>query len=188
MHLAGDGENYSQVVSSTSSGSCEIPVSTFEPYLLSRESARLSIQRQGFICQYELAALLRSPNVITQKIRQEQEKSNIKLRQRPAQRRRIVDRLELVVHGDRNFDVQKILVDKFTTLMEERFGHLNGHSTEYPDGKFARGSRFVFHRMSFSDLENESKEELRVELDSLVCSIGDKSGLAFSAEWSRARE
>jgi hypothetical protein len=42
--------------------------------------------------------------------------------------------------------------------------------------------------MSFSDLENESKEELRVELDSLVCSIGDKSGLAFSAEWSRARE
>ncbi len=72
--------------------------------------------------------------------------------------------------------------------MNERFGDLDARTTVYPEGKFARGTRFVFHRMSFPDVENECKENLRVQLDSLVGSIGGKSGLAFSAEWSRARE
>jgi hypothetical protein len=81
-----------------------------------------------------------------------------------------------------------MIAEELKDLLEERFGHLYARAIEYPEGKFARGTRFVFHRMSFPDIENECKEKLRTELDSLFKSIGGKSGLAFSAEWSRGRE
>jgi hypothetical protein len=189
IRLAGDGESFSQVISADSSGSCELPISTFEPNLLSRESASLSIQRRGFIWQYDLALLTRTLSVSDQETEKEQDLSAKELSQRPAQRRRIVDRVELVVYGNRgSFDIQRMIVDEFNDLLNERFGNLEARSTEYPEGRFARGTRFVFHRMSFPDIENECKENLRDELDSLVGSIGGKSGLALSAEWSRARE
>jgi len=189
VRLDGEGENYSPVLTSDNSGSCKIPISAFEPYLLSRESARLSIQRQGFIYQYDLAVLMGSSGVSDQGVREEQGKSTDEPRKRPAQRRRLVYRVDLVVHGDRgSFDIQRMVVDDLDELIEEKFGHLDRRSTEYPDGKFARGMRFAFHRLSFADIENESRERLRDELDSLVSSMGNKSGLAFSAEWSRAKE
>ena len=189
VRLDGDGEDFSAFLSADNLGSCKIPISAFEPYLLSRESANLSIQRQGFGCQYDLAVLIRPSTVSDLKIREEQEPSTIEVRKRPTQRRRLVFRVDLVVHGNRgNFDIQKMVVDDLDELVEERFGHLDRRSTEYPEGKFARGTRFVFHRLSFADIENESRERLRDELDSLVSSIGNKSGLAFSAEWSRAKE
>jgi hypothetical protein len=189
VRLDGDGENYSQVLTADNSGSCKIPISAFESYLLSRKSAKFSIQRQGFICQYDLAVLIGSSGISDQEIKEEQGQSTIELRRRPVQRRRLVYRVDLVVHGDRgSFDIQKMVVDELDELIEEKFGHLDRRSTEYPEGKFARGMRFVFHRLSFPDIENESRERLRDELDSLVSSIGNKSGLAFSAEWSRAKE
>jgi hypothetical protein len=189
IRLVGDGENYSQVLTADNSGSCKIPISAFEPYLLSRKSAKLSIQRQGFIFQYDLAVLIGSSGVSDQEIKEGQGQSTIELRKRPAQRRRLVYRVDLVVHGDRgSFDIQKMVVDELDELIEEKFGHLDRRSTEYPEGKFARGTRFVFHRLSFPDIESESRERLRDELDSLVSSIGNKSGLAFSAEWGRAKE
>jgi len=189
VRLDGEGENFSPVLTADNAGRCKIPISAFEPYLLSRESAKLSIQRQGFICQYDLAFLIRSSNVSDKKISEEQEQSTIEIRKRPAQRRRLVYRVDLVVHGNRgNFDIQKMVVDGLDELIEESFDHLDRKSTEYPEGKFARGTRFVFHRLSFADIENESRERLCDELDLLVGSIGNKSGLAFSAEWSRAKE
>ncbi len=189
IRLVGDGGNYSQVISADSSGSCEIPMSTFEPYLLSRESARLLIQRQGFICQYDLALLIGTSSDSDQASKQEQYRPAIETSKRPAQRRRLVDRVELVVYGDRGgFDIQKMMTEELNDLLEERFGHLDARAIEYPEGRFARGTRFVFHRLSLPDIENECKEKLRDGLDSLVYSIGSKSGLAFSAEWSRARE
>jgi len=189
VRLDGDGESHSPVLSADHSGSCKIPIAAFEPYLLSKESARLSIQRQGFISQYNLAVVIGIPSHSDQASKQEQYTSAIETNKRPAQRRRLVDRVELLVYGDRgSFDIQKMMAEELKNLLEERFGHLDARAIEYPEGKFARGTRFVFHRMSFPDIENECKEKLRAELDSLVKSIGGKSGLAFSAEWSRGRE
>jgi hypothetical protein len=189
VRLDGDGENHSPILSADNSGSCRIPISAFEPHLLSKESARLSIQRQGFISQYDLAVITGIPSHSDQASKQEQYTPTIETNKRPAQRRRLVDRVELVVYGDRgSFDIQKMIAEELKDLLEERFGHLYARAIEYPEGKFARGTRFVFHRMSFPDIENECKEKLRAELDSLVKSIGGKSGLAFSAEWSRGRE
>jgi hypothetical protein len=95
VRLAGDGENYTQVLSADSSGNCEIPISTFEPYLLSRKSARLAIQRHGFICEYDVAVLVGSPRDSDKEKREDQEQSTNELSKRPAQRRRIVDRVDL---------------------------------------------------------------------------------------------
>jgi hypothetical protein len=189
VRLDGDGGSHTPVLSADNSGSCKIPISAFEPYLLSKESARLSIQRQGFISQYDLAVIIGIPSHSDQASKQEQYTPAIETTKRPAQRRRLIDRVELVVYGDRgSFDIQKMMAEELKDLLEERFGHLDARAIEYPEGKFARGTRFVFHRMSFPDIENECKEKLRAELDSLVKSIGGKSGLAFSAEWSRGRE
>jgi hypothetical protein len=189
VRLDGDGESHSPVLSADNSGSCKIPISAFEPYLLSKESARLSIQRQGFISHYDLAVIIGIPIHSDQASKQDQYTPAIETNKRPAQRRRLVDRVELVVYGDRgSFDIQKMMAEELKELLEERFVHLDARAIEYPEGKFARGTRFVFHRMSFPDIENECKEKLRAELDSLVKSIGGKSCLAFSAEWSRGRE
>jgi hypothetical protein len=189
VRLDGDGESHSPILSADNSGSCKFPISAFEPYLISKESARLSIQRQGFISQYDLAVITGIPSHSDQASKQEQYTPAIETNKRPAQRRRLVDRVELVVYGDRgSFDIQKMIAEELKDLLEERFGHLYARAIEYPEGKFARGTRFVFHRMSFPDIENECKEKLRTELDSLFKSIGGKSGLAFSAEWSRGRE
>ena len=189
VRLNGDGESHSPVLSADNSGSCKILISAFEPSLLSKESARLSIQRQGFSGEYDLAVLIGNPSDSDEASKHEQYSPAIETSKRPARRRRLVDRVELVVYGDRgSFDIQKMMAEELKDMLEERFGHLDARAIEYPEGKFARGTRFVFHRISFPDIENECKEKLRDELGSLVHSIGGKSGLAFSAEWSRGRE
>ncbi len=188
VHLAGDGDNYSQVLSATCSGSCEIPISTFEPYLLSRESARLSIQRQGFICEYEMAVL----NGITARDGQQLTQAPIPtttISTKPkVQKRRVVDTLEIVVYGMRSDKIQDNLVAQVEDLIADDYGHLDHSTIEYPDTKRAPGRRFVFHRISFKGLDSEEKDKLRIGIDSLVGTIVEMSGLDFRAEWSRRRE
>jgi hypothetical protein len=136
-----------------------------------------------------LGVIIGVPSHVDQASKEEQYTPARETNKRPVQRRRLIDRVELVVYGDRgSFDIQKMMAEELKDLLEERFGHLDTRAIEYPEGKFARGTRFVFHRMCFPDIENECKEKLRTELDSLVNSIGGKSCLAFSAEWSRGRE
>jgi hypothetical protein len=188
VHLDGDGEKYSPVLSADNSGRCNIPISAFEPYLLSRESAKLSIQRQGFICQYDLAVLIRSPGLGDQEIREEQGQSITQLGRRSVQRRRIIDTVDLVVNGDRSYEIQRRIAVKFDDLIKEYLGHLETWPIEYPDGKKAPGRRFVFHKLSIADIENDTKEKLSLELDSLLSSMGNEFGFVFSAEWSRARK
>jgi hypothetical protein len=188
VRLDGDGENHSPILSADNSGSCRIPISAFEPHLLSKESARLSIQRQGFICQYDLAVLIGSSSNRGQDTKQEQRQPAGELRKRPAQRRRIINTVNFVVNGDRSYEIQKMIVDSFSDLIKENLGHLESWSVDYPDGKKAPGRRFVFHTVSFADMENDGKAKLEFELDSLLRSTGKEFGLAFSAEWSRARE
>jgi hypothetical protein len=188
VRLAGDGENYSQVLSATSSGSCEIPISTFEPYLLSRESARLSIQRQGFICQYELAVLNGSTIRVDQQLAQAPVLPTAASAKRSVQKRRSVDMLEIVVYGMRSERVQDMLVVEIEALMNDDFNHLDRRAVDYPDTKRAPGRRFVFYRISFDSLDNEEKGNLRVCMDTLVGLTVEKSGLDFRAEWSRGRE
>ena len=188
VHLAGDGDNYSQVLSATCSGSCEIPISTFEPYLLSRESARLSIQRQGFICEYEMAVL----NAITARDGQQLTQAPIPtttISTKPkVQKRRVVDTLEIVVYGMRSDKIQDNLVTQVEDLIADDYEHLDHSTIEYPDTKRAPGRRFVFHRISFKGLDSEEKDKLRIGIDSLVGTIVEMSGLDFRAEWSRRRE
>jgi hypothetical protein len=188
VRLDGDGENYSPILSADNSGICKIPISAFEPYLLSSDSARLSILRQGFISQYDLAVLIRSSGVSCQGISEEQGQSTIELRKRSAQRRRIINTVDLVVSGDRSNEIQRMIVDEFNDLIKEHLGCLESWSIEYPDGRKAPGRRFVFHKVSIADMETDTKEKLRLELDLLLSSIGKEFGFAFSAEWSRARE
>ena len=188
VNLAGDGENYSQVLSATSSGSCEIPISTFEPYLLSRELARLSIQRQGFVCHYELAVL----NGITTRDGQQLPQASMPpttISTKPkAQKRRLVDTLEIVVYGMRSDKIQDNLVTEVEALIEDGYEHLNLRTIEYPDSKRVPGRRLVFHRISFEGLDNEEKDNLSVGIDSLVGTNVEMSGLDIRAEWSRRRE
>ena len=188
VHLAGDGDNYSQVLSATCSGNCEIPISTFEPYLLSRESARFSIQRQGFICEYEIAVL----NGITARVDQQLPQAPIPtttISTKPkVQKRRVVDTLEIVVYGMRSDKIQDNLVTEVEDLIADGYEHLDRSTIEYPDTKRAPGRRFVFHRISFKGLDSEEKDKLRIGIDSLVGTIVEMSGLDFRAEWSKRRE
>jgi hypothetical protein len=188
IRLDGDGESHSPFLSADNTGSCNILISAFEPYLLSKESARLSIQRQGFICQYDLAVLIGSSSNRDQATREEQRQPTAELRKRPAQRRRTIDTVDLVVNGGRSYEIQKMIVDKLNDLIKEHLGHLESWAIDYPDGKKAPGRRFVFHKVSFAGMENDAKEKFGIELDSMISSIGREYGLAFSAEWSRARE
>jgi len=187
VRLDGDGEYFSPVLSADNLGSCKIPISAFEPYLLSRESASLSIQRQGFGCQYDLAVLIRSFQAGIQESIEEKGQPTIELRKRPALRR-IIDTVDLVVNGNRSYEIQKVIVDQFNDLINEYAGSLESWSIEYPDGRKGPGRRFVFHKVSIADMENDTKEKLRLEIDSLLSSIGNEFGLAFSAEWGRARK
>ncbi|SBO42670.1 hypothetical protein [Cyanobium sp. NIES-981] len=188
VRLAGDEENYSRVLSANSSGSCEIPISAFEPYLLSRESVIFSIQRQGFICQYQLG-VLNGPTIrVDQQLTQATAPSTATSTKAPAKKRRSVDMLEIVVYGMRSEKVQDMLAVEIEALMEDSFGHLERRTVEYPDTKRAPGRRFVFHRISLPSLDNEDKDKLRAGMDSLVGSTAKKSGLDFRAEWKRGRE
>jgi len=188
VDLDGNGENYSQVLSATSSGSCEIPISAFEPYLLIRESVRLTIQRQGFSCHYELAVLNGVPT------RDEPQPSvapippTPKSNKRRVPTRRLVDILEIVVYGERSYNTQDNLIAEVEELINEDFAHLDRSAIEYPDSKRAPGRRLVFHRISFDGLDSEDKENLRVVIGSLIAAYMEKSSLDFRAEWSRRRE
>jgi len=188
VHLAGDEENYSQVLSATSSGSCEIPISTFEPYLPSRESVRLSIQRQGFICEYEMAVL----NGLTARVDQHLTPAPVMSTTTPTkstdQRKRLTNTLEIVVYGMRSENVQDKLVAEIEALIEDGSCHFDRRTMEYPDSRRAPGRRFVFHRISFDSLDNEEKDMLRSKIDLLIGSTVERSGLDFRAEWSRRRE
>jgi hypothetical protein len=188
VNLACNGENYSQVLSATSSGSCEIPISAFEPYLLTRELARLSIQRQGFICEYEMAVLNEITAQIDQHLPRAQVASTTTPTKRTNQRRRPVNTLEVVVYGMRSEKTQDMLVAEIEDLLEDGFGYLDRRTMEYPDSKRAPGRRFVFHRISFDSLNNEEKNTLHSKIDSLIMSSVERSGLDFRAEWSRRRE
>jgi len=186
--LSGDGENYSQVLSATSSGSCEIPLSAFESYLLSRESVRLSIQRQGFVYEYEMAVL----NGITARVDQHLTPATVlstTTPTRPAnQIRRPVNTLEIVVYGMRSEKVQDMLIAEIESLIVNSFNQLDRRTMRYPDTRRAPGRRFVFHRITFDSLENEEKDMVRSKIDSLIGSTVERSGLDFRAEWSRRRE
>jgi hypothetical protein len=93
-----------------------------------------------------------------------------------------------VVNGDKSYEVQKLVVDRFNELIKENLGQPESWSVEYPDGKKPRSKRFVFHKASFANMENDVKEKFKLELDSLLRSIGKEFRLTFSAEWSRTRE
>jgi len=188
VDLDGNGENYSQVLSATSSGTCEIPISAFEPYLVIKESVKLSIQRQGFSCPYELAVLNGESK------RDEPLTSLAPIVPTPdstkgsVRRRRLVDILELVVYGNRSDNAQSSLMAEFEKLIIEKFAHIDREPIEYPNSKRAEGTRFVFHRTSFDDLDSDDKDDLRVAMDSLIAEYTEKYRLTFKAEWSRRRE
>jgi hypothetical protein len=188
VNLNGNGENHSQVLSATSSGSCEIPISAFEPYLLMRESVIFTIQRQGFSCHYELAVLNGMPpgdephpSIAPKPPTQISTK-------RKVTRRRLVDILEIVVYGERSYNTQDSLIAEVEELINEDFEHLDYSTIEYPDTKRAPGRRLVFQRISFECLDSGDKDSMRVVIDSLLAAYIEKSSLDFRAEWSRRRE
>lgn len=188
VDLDSNGENYSQVLSATSSGNCEIPVSAFEPYLLIRESVRLTIQRQGFSCYYELALLNGAPTRGEPHPSIAQIPPTPESTKRKVPKRRLVDILEIVVYGERSYNTQDSLIAEVEELINEDFPHLDRSAIEYPNSKRASGRRLVFNVMSFNGLDSEEKENLRVAIDSLVAAYMKKSSLDFRAEWSRRRE
>ena len=188
VDLDSNGENYSQVLSATSSGNCEIPVSAFEPYLLIRESVRLTIQRQGFSCFYELALLNGAPTRGEPHPSIAQIPPTPESTKRKVPKRRLVDILEIVVYGERSYNTQDSLIAEVEEIINEDFPHLDRSAIEYPNSKRASGRRLVFNVMSFNGLDSEEKENLRVAIDSLVAAYMKKSSLDFRAEWSRRRE
>jgi len=188
VKLTGNGESYSQVLSATSSGHCEIPTSAFEPYLLMKERMVLSIQRQGFVSPYELAVLSEVPTGDAPPSSSAPVVPTSKITERRVQKRKTADILEIVIYGARSDNMQKILIAEVEKLVNEDFGHLNGRIIEYPDSKRAPGRRLTLQRIRFDGLDSEDKDYLRAKTDSLVAENMEESGLDFRAEWSRRRE
>jgi hypothetical protein len=188
VHLTGDGEEHSHLLSADGTGICEFHIAAFEPFLLSHQAARLSIHRQGFSFQYKLAALDGSPSSVEEQITKAPVQTNAISTKRPVQRKKSIDLLEIVVYGIRSDKVQDMLIDEIEDLIDDGFGHLERRTVEYPDTRRAPGRRLVFHRISFDILDKEEMDRLRVGVGSLVGSAMKASGLDFRDEWSRRRE
>jgi hypothetical protein len=188
FQLEGENSRHVQFISADDAGNCEFPIAALEPYLASTQLIKLSITRQGFSDSYHLAVYSNINAAETQALSGEsQQKLTDQTQKKSPSRRMKIEHLKLVVHGARSYSMQDRLVADCSEMLLKNYGSIEKKSVEYPHGKKAKGNEFIFHLYSFSNLQNEQKIQLQMDIESLIKLTRSKSGLMFSADWSRER-
>ena len=190
VNIAADERSHSYSMSADSTGHCEIPIAAFEPYFITKRSARLSIQRHGFIHQYELAFHEEELKKIEVKERYNDSDFSIKQTSRSNKRRRVVDMLELAVYSARGGKNQrKILAKVFKSAIKNEYADQVAASHLYPEGEFAKGDRLVIYRFIFQDISSNLKEDiLATAKNAMWHLIESNAGLKIEVEWTQGRE